>query len=213
MNVVAEPFSSVAAKPQQWLARDYLKVERARSIAAVGPDGKERWAVMRPDEAAGWQWLTPGRLDGGKAQDAASALYSMQIADAAAGVSDAEAGLDKPVTVRVQTFDGWTYDLRIGKPGPEDRYYAKATVTGTVPEGRAPRADEKAEDKEREDKAFAERQSAMKAKLERERSLGAFTVLLAKSTVDPLLREQAALVVVEKSDDQTKKKDDKGKKK
>jgi hypothetical protein len=213
MNVVAEPFSSVAAKPQQWLARDYLKVERARSIAAVGPDGKERWAVMRPDEAAGWQWLTPGRLDGGKAQDAASALYSMQIADAAAGVSDAEAGLDKPVTVRVQTFDGWTYDLRIGKPGPEDRYYAKATVTGTVPEGRAPHADEKAEDKEREDKAFAERQSAMKAKLERERSLGAFTVLLAKSTVDPLLREQAALVVVEKSDDQTKKKDDKGKKK
>lgn len=213
MNVVAEPFSSVAAKPQQWLARDYLKVERVRSIAAVGPDGKERWAVMRPDEAAGWQWSTPGKLDGGKAQDAASALYSMQIADAAAGVSDAEAGLDKPVTVRVQTFDGWTYDLRIGKPGPEDRYYAKGTVTGTVPESRAPRTDEKAEDKEREDKAFAERQSAMKAKLERERSLGAFTVLLAKSTVDPLLREQAALVVVEKSDDQTKKKDDKGKKK
>jgi hypothetical protein len=209
MNVVAEPFTSVTAKPQQWLARDYLKVERIKSLAVLDPDGKERWSVMRPDEAAGWSWSTPGKLDGGKAQDGASALSAMQIADAAAGVSDADAGLDKPVTVRAQTFDGWSYDLRIGKAAPEDRYYAKAAVSGTVPEKRTPRADEKAEDKEKEEKAFAERQAAMKAKLEREQALGAFTVLLPKSTVDPLLRERSALVVAEKKD---AKKETKGKK-
>jgi hypothetical protein len=209
MNVVAEPFTAVTAKPQQWLARDYLKVERIKSLTVLGPDGKERWSVMRPDEAAGWTWSAPGKLDGGKAQDGASALYSMQIADAAADVSDADAGLDKPVTVRAQTFDGWSYDLRIGKAAPENRYYAKASVSGAVPEKRTPRADEKAEDKEKEDKAFAERQTALKAKLEREQALGAFTVLLPKSTVDPLLRERSALVAVEKKD---AKKDAKGRK-
>lgn len=206
MNVVAEPFSAVVAKPQQWLARDYLKVERIKSLAVLGPDGKERWSVTRPDEAAGWIWSAPGKLDGGKAQDGASALSAMQIADAAAGVSEADAGLDRPVTVRAQTFDGWSYDVRIGKAAPEDRYYVKAAVSGTVPEKRTPRADEKAEDKEKEEKAFAERQAALKAKLERERALGAFTVLLPKSAVDPLLRDRSALVVVEKKDAKTEAK-------
>ena len=82
----------------------------------------------------------------------------------------------------------------------EDRYYAKASVTGAVTGQRTPRADEKAEDREKEDQAFAERQAALKAKLEREQALGAFTVLLPKSTVDPLLRERSALVAVEKKD-------------
>jgi hypothetical protein len=213
MNVVTEPFSSVVAKPQQWLARDYLKVERVRSIAALGPDGRARWEVTRPDEAAGWKWSGPGKLDGGKAQDAASALYSMRIDDAAAGVSDAETGLDRPVTVRAQTFDGWTYDLRIGRPAPEDRYYVKASVAGTAPVSRTPRADEKAEDKEKEDKAFVERQAAARAKLEREQALGAFTVLLPKAAAEPLLRERAALVAVEKKDDAGKKTVEKGRRK
>lgn len=204
--VVSEPFAGVAAKPQQWLARDYLKVERVKSLAVLGPDGKERWSVSRPDEASGWKWSAPGKLDGGKVQDAASALYAMQIADAVTGVSDADAGLDKSTVARAQTFDGWTYELRIGKAAPEDRYYAKASVTGAVPEKREARADEKAEDKDKADKAFGERQAAMKAKLEREQSLGAFTVLLPKSTVEPLLRERSALVAVEKKDEKGKKK-------
>jgi hypothetical protein len=199
-NVVAEPLTAVAAKPQQWLARDYLRIERIRSIDVLGPDGKERWSVNRPDEASGWRWSAPGKLDGGKAQDAASALYSMRIDDAA--TSDADAGLDQPVTVRAQTFDGWSYELRIGKPAPEDRYHVKASVTGTVPDKRTPRPDEKAEDKEKEDKAFAERQATLKAKLEREQALGAYTVLVAKSGVEPLLRERSALVAVEKKDEQ-----------
>jgi hypothetical protein len=201
MNVVAEPFATVAAKPQQWLSRDYLRVERLKSLTVLGPDSKERWSVARPDEASGWTWSAPGKLDGGKAQDGASALYSMQIADAATGVSDADAGLDNPTTVRAQTFEGWTYELRIGKVAPEDRYYAKASVSGVVPEKREARGDEKAEDKDKEDKAFAERQAAMKAKLAREQALGAFTVLLPKSTVEPLLRERSALVAVEKKDE------------
>jgi hypothetical protein len=200
-NVVAEPLSAVVAKPQQWLARDYLKVERIRALTVLGPDGKERWSVVRPDEAAGWTWSGPGKLDGGKAQDGASALYSMRIDDAAPGGSDAEAGFDRPVTVRAQTFDGWSYELRIGKPAPEDRYHVKASVTGAVPEKRTPRPDEKAEDRDKEEKAFAERQAALKAKLAREQALGAFTVLVPKSTVEPLLRERSALVAVVPKDD------------
>lgn len=204
--VIADPLAAVAAKPQQWLARDYLKVERIRALEVLDPDGKERWSVLRPDEAAGWKWSAPEKLDGGKAQDAASALYAIRIDDAAADASDATTGLDRPVTVRAQTFDGWSYELRIGKPAPEDRYYVRASVTGTVPDQRTPRPDEKAEDREKEDKAFAERQAALKAKLAREQALGVYTVLVPKATVEPLLRERSALIAVDKKDE---KKDEK----
>jgi hypothetical protein len=117
-----------------------------------------------------------------------------------AGASDLDSGLDRPTTVRAQTFDGWKYELRIGKAVPEDRYYAKASVSGSVAEKREPRAGEKSGEKDKEDKAFAERQAAMKAKLEHEQSLGAFTVLLPKSTAEPLLRDRGALLIAEKRD-------------
>ena len=206
MNVVAEPFSSVQPAPPQWLAHDYLKGERIRSVSVAGPDGKERWAIARDKEADGWRWSAPAKLDPGKAQDAASALYSMQIADVASGVAEADSGLDKPVVVRAQTFDGWTYELRIGKPAPGDRYYVRSAVAGAVAQSRTPSADEKPDEKEKQDKAFAERKAQLSARLEREKALGAFTVLVAKSAVEPLLRERTALVAVAKKDEKGAKK-------
>jgi hypothetical protein len=204
-SVVAEPFSAVQAKPQQWLARDYLRAERIRSLSIAGPDGKERWAIARDAESQGWKWTAPGKLDAGKAQDAVNALYSMQIADAATGVSDTDAGLDKPLVARAESFDGWIYELRIGKPAPEDRYYVRTSVSGTIPESRTAPADEKADDKEKQDKAFAERKAELAARLERQQAVSAFVVLVPKSAVEPLLRERSELVAVEKRDAKAKK--------
>lgn len=199
-SVVAEPFSSVQARPQQWLPREYLRAERLKTISVTGPDGQARWSVRRDKETDAWQWSGAAKLDTGKAQDAASALYSMQLGDAAPGVSDADAGLDRPVRVRAETFDGWIYELRIGKPAPEDRYYVRSSVTGTVPDARTPAADEKPEDREKLDKAFAERRAEASAKLAREQAFGAFTVMVSKSAVEPLLRSRGDLVAVAKPD-------------
>jgi len=197
-SVVAEPFSSVQAKPQQWLPREYLRAERLKAISVTGPDGQLRWSVERDKETDPWRWNAAAKLDAGKAQDAASALYSLQLGDAAAGVSDAEAGLDNPVRVRAETFDGWRYEIQIGKPAPEDRYYVRSSVTGTVPEARTPAADEKPEDKEKLDQAFAERRAEAAAKLAREQAVGAFIVMVNKSAVEPLLRGRGELVAVAK---------------
>lgn len=203
--VVNEPFSQINAKPQSWLARELLRVERIKSVAAIAPDGKEKWAVVKDTEAGDWKWSGAGKLDTGKAQDAASALYGLQIADAAPNVGDADAGLDKPLRIRAQTFEGWTYELAIGKQSPEDRYYTRSTVTGTVPDSRTPPSDEKAEDKEKADKAFGERKEMLAAKLEREKAVSARTVLIAKSTLEPLLRDRNAFVAVAKPKDADKK--------
>jgi hypothetical protein len=191
-------FSTVLAKPEQWLSKELMRYERPKSITTFGPDGKERWSVAKEKEDTEWQLTGPGPLDLQKAYDASSALYALQIADAAPGVNDADSGLDKPTSVRADTFEGWTYELKIGNAGPDNRYYARSSVTGTVPEARKPAADEKPEDKEKADKAFAEQKELLTAKLAREQALAGRTVLIAKTAADPLLRDREAMIKVEK---------------
>ncbi len=198
VSVVSEPFASVAAKPQGWLAKELMRLERPKSLTVTGPDGRARWSVSKDSEAGDWKLAGAGKFNTGRAQDAASALYGLRIADAAAGVSDAEAGLDKPTLVRATTFEGWTYEVRIGKPAPGGRHYVKTNVTGAVPEARTPAADEKPEDKEKNEKAFTERKDMLAAKLAREKAVAGPTVLVESASIAPLLRDRAALLAVEK---------------
>ena len=167
-------------------------------LTVVGPDGKAKWSVSKDSEAGDWKLAAAGKFDTGKAQDAASALYGLRIADAAAGVSDADAGLDKATLIRATTFEGWTYEVGIGKPAPGARHYVKTSVTGTVPEARTPAADEKPENKEKNDKAFAERKELLAAKLAREKAVAGQAVLVESASVAPLLRDRSALLTVEK---------------
>ena len=198
VSVVSEPFTGVAAKPQGWLAKELLRLERPKALTVVGPDGRNRWSVSKDGEAGEWKLAGAGKFNTGKAQDAAGALYGLRIADAAAGVSDADAGLDKPTLVRATTFEGWTYEVRIGKPAPGGRHYVKTGVTGAAPEARAPAADEKPEDKEKNEKAFTERTDLLAAKLAREKAVAGQTVLVESPSLEPLLRDRAALLAVEK---------------
>jgi hypothetical protein len=198
VSVVSEPFASVAAKPQDWLAKELLRLERPKSLIVAGPDGRERWSVSKASEASDWKLAGAGKFNTGRAQDAASALYGLRIADAAAGVSDADAGLDKPTLVRATTFEGWTYEVRIGKPAPGGRRYVKTGITGAAPETRTPAADEKPEDKEKNEKAFTDRKELLAAKLAREKAVAGQTVLVESSSLEPLLRDRAALLAMEK---------------
>ncbi len=201
VSLINEAFTNVAAKPEQWLVKELFRVERPKAVVAIGPDGKEDWSLVKETDDGFWKLVGPGALDLQKGTDAGSALYALPIADAAAGVSDADAGLDRPRTIRAQTYDGWTYELKIGKADPSSRYFARSTVTGTVPEARTPPADEKAEDKEKADKAFAERKETVQAKLAREQSVAGRTVLVSKASIDALLRDRKGLLKVDKPKD------------
>ncbi len=198
VNVVNESFGNVLAKPEQWLSKELIRFERPKSITTFGSDGKEKWSVSKEKEDAEWKLDGPETLDLQKAYDASSALYALQIADAAPAVSDPDAGLDKPTTVRAQTFEGWTYELKIGKAAADKRYYVRSSVTGAVPEARKAPGNEKAEDKEKADKAFAEQKEALAAKLAREQALAGRTVLVGATAVEPLLRDRSALIKAEK---------------
>ena len=105
-------------------------------------------------------------------------------------MSDAEAGLDKPTTVRAQTFEGWNYELKIGKPAAGGPIFVRAERDGSVPEPRAARADDKLGEKPRANEVNGPRvkrrrtrrsrssKELLAAKLAREQAVAGRTVLV-----------------------------------
>ena len=190
---VGDPLLEVEAKPQEWLVKDLLRVEGSKTISS-SKDGKPRWTVTRDTESADWKLVgSKDRPDLQKATDLASSLGWVNLVDVVADPAKAETGLDHPVRIQSQTFDGLKYTLDIGKQA-ETGYYVRIAVSGEPLKTRTPGKNEKAEDKLRNDKDFEERRKKLLDKLPGEKKLESWTYLVAKTTLDPLLRDRAQLM-------------------
>jgi hypothetical protein len=96
--------------------------------------------------------------------------------------------------VVAETFDNLTYTIKIAKGKSGDDYLVNASVAGEAPKSRAPEKDEKAEQKERRDKDFQESRMRLEIRLAREKAQSAWTYVVSKKDVEPLLRERADLI-------------------
>lgn len=199
--VVSDPLTAADAKPAAWLSKDVFRIESAKVLTSTTGDGKPRWAYYRDTDSVDWKFAgSAEKIDLQKAQDNVSALIYVSLAD----VTDpSKANFDKGIKVKVDTFDGFTYAVSIGDKAEGDLYHLKFTVSADIPKSRVVPRNEKPEDKEKADKEFADRNKALAEKLEREKKLEAWTYLVSKTTVDPLLRERAQLLP-EKKDEKKK---------
>ena len=80
-------------------------------------------------------------------------------------------GLDKPTVVTLDTFDNFTYTIKLGQK-TNDNLPMVVAVTAQIPKERTPGKDEKPEDKARLDKEFKEKQKKLEDKLSQEQSYG-----------------------------------------
>ena len=195
--LVSDTFDEIQVKPEQWLNRDFFKVENPKSIAVAGTAAGVNWKITRDTASAPWKLVDskPGEeLDNAKAAGAATLF-------AAAGFSDVlppdapvgDTGLDKPSTVRIETFDGFVYELRIGKLMGEN-YPVLVSVNAELPKKRTPAADEKPEDKAKLDQEFQTRQKQLTDKIATEQKLLIWPYLIPKGTIDQLLKERTSLM-------------------
>ena len=200
--VVSDTFEEIQMKPEQWLNRDFIKIENARSIAVAGNTPAMNWTIVRDAAASPWKLADakPGEeLDNAKASSAASYLTAPSLADVLAPDAPvAETGLDKPSTVRIETFDNFSYELRIGKLMGEN-YPVLVSVKAELPKERTPVPDEKPEDKARLDQEFQTKQKQLTDKLATEQKLQARPYLIAKSTIDQMLKDRASLLTEAKA--------------
>jgi hypothetical protein len=199
--LVSDTFEEIQMKPEQWLSRDFIKIENPKTIAFTGATPAMNWKLVRDAVTSLWRLADPKpgeELDNAKAAGVASIFVYGNFADVlAADAAVAETGLDKPSTVRIETFDNFVYELKIGKLMGEN-YPVLVSVKGEPPKERTPAADEKPEDKARLDQEFQAKQKQMADKLATEQKLPARPYLIAKSTIDQMLKDRASLMAEKK---------------
>ena len=206
LAVVSDPLSNVEAKPDAWLNKDFFKVEKIRSLAVAYPAATNSWKVTRDTETAtDWKLADAKpeeKLDSSKTSGFSYALGSSSFADVLpADTKPEQVGLDKPTVVTIDTFDNFTYTLKLGQK-TNDNLPMVVAVAAQIPKERTPGKDEKPEDKAKLDKEFKDKQKKFEDKLSQEQSYGKWTYLVSNWTVDSLLKERNQLMA-EKKDDKT----------
>ena len=194
MLAVAEPLAQVESKPDPWLVKELIRVDVAKSIASTGKDGRRRWTVSRKSDGADWTFSdSKGKPDLQKATDLSSSLGWIDLVDVVPDPAKVDTGLDHGVAIKAETFDGITYTLRVGNAAGQN-YYLGFQVEGEPAKQRVAPKGEKAEDKARNDKSFEDRRKKLVEQIEREKRLSRWTYLVAKNSIEPLLRDRTQLL-------------------
>ncbi len=202
--VVSDPFSNVDGKPADWLDKEsFFKVEKLKSIAVTAATNS--WNLARESETNEWKLAgvkTGEQLDTAKSSPVTSALAAPSFNDVATNAAPDATGLDKPLTARLETFDGFTYDVKVGKKLGDDKddYYFQVAVDAKLVKERTPGKDEKPEDKAKLDKEFKDKVDKLEEKLKNEKALAKWTYVVSKYSIEPLLKERKDLLADKKEE-------------
>lgn len=196
--VIADALANVEARPEQWLQKDFFKVEKLQSVSLAFPVATNDWTLTR-DAEGGEMKLADKKegedLDSGKAAGVGNALGYANFTDVVSPETRPESlGLDKPTVATLTTFDHFTYVVQIGKGTNDENYPIRISVNAVLPKERVAGKDEKKEDKDKLDKAFKESLEKLQEKLNHEKALEKWTYMVSKWTVDPLLKTRSELM-------------------
>ncbi len=190
--LVSDPLSSLDPKPEDWLNKNWLKVEKPKAISVVSTNATNNWKLTRESESGDWKLAdakADETADSGKTSGMNYLLSSAQFNDVLVDPKPEKTGLNNPTTATIETFDGFTYIIKIGKAEGEN-HAVQISVAGDFPKERTPGKDEKAEDKTKLDKEFADKRKQQEDKLKSEKALEKWTYLVSNWTVENLLKSR-----------------------
>lgn len=200
--LVSDPLSNLEPNADNWLNKDFFKIEKAKSIAVTFPTGTNSWRLARETEGADLKLVDakPGEeLDSAKASGVANPFSSPSFSDVAVGVSPEVSGMDKPTLVNVETLDGFAYTVKVGAK-TNDNFFLTMSVTANLTKERPPGKDEKPEDKTKLDQEFADKLKKLEEKLAAEKACEPWTYLVASWTVDSIIKERSHFLVEKKEE-------------
>jgi hypothetical protein len=201
--LIGDPLGNVEAKPEQWLKKDFFKVERPKAIAVAFAETTNSWKLVRDTETGDWKFAEAKpeeKLDSTKASGVTSPFTAPSFNDVVAlSAKPEDNGLDKPTVITVDTFDDFTYTVKVGRKSGDD-YPITVTVAANFPKERTRAKEEKPEDMVQADKAFAERQKQLEEKLKAAKFFEQRTYLVPSYNIDPILKERKDLLVDKKEE-------------
>lgn len=199
--VVSNTFYDIESKPEAWLDKAFLDVQKIQEIAVTGPDEKENWKVGRKNESATDYELLDAKtgeaLDGPKLS--ISSLLSAPTFNDVHAKDKAGELLKGATKAKITTFDGFTYDVQVAKQSQDgtDKYYLSFTVSADIPQKRPEVKDEKEEDKKKADEAFAAQKKSKEEKLAKEKRFAGWVFEVSEYTVNNLFKKRSEIVRVE----------------
>jgi Domain of unknown function (DUF4340) len=201
--LIKDPLDKLEAKPAEWLQKDFFHIERPKAIAVTFPVATNSWKITRDVESGEWKLAEAKpeeKLDTTKVPGVANPFSSPSFNDVVLpGAKPEDNGLDKPTVVTVDTFDDFTYVVKVGTKNG-DEYPVKMTVTANFPNERVPAKDEKPEDKDKADKAWKDRQKQLETNLQTAQAFAKWTYLVPSYNVDPMLKERKDLLEEKKEE-------------
>jgi len=203
ISQLTDPLDNVEPKPDIWLDKEFFKIEKAKSFELISTNIADSWKIYRETETNEWKMagLNPGEeADKIKLAAVGSALSYPTFVDVISKNKTNDTGLDKPIKLVVETFDGFTYNLSIGNKTQDDNYYLAFNVNANLPKERTPEKDEKPEDKAKKDKEFQDNLKKLKDKFEKEKKFENWNYLVTKWTIETVLKTRKELLVEKKDE-------------
>ncbi len=193
--VVGDPLEKALAQPGAWLAKDFFKVDRIKTLQVAG-DRDASWKITRDEEWGQWKFAAGGgQLNPSAAVGANNALSALSFSDV---ILDDKTGTENVITVTAETFDNLTYVIKLA-PHAGGGYVLRYSVAGEPPKTRKPetngKIEEKAEDAAKRDKEFADSRQRLEARVMLEQARSQWAYVVPGKQVAPLLlqREQLAI--------------------
>jgi hypothetical protein len=229
--VVPKTFYDLQADPSDWLVRDFFRVQKPKNVTVTHPEG-EVYKFTRETEGGDLQFeglAENEELNTANTGTIGAPFSSASFKDVAVGddAKPEQSGLDKPVKVEIDTFDGLKYLVSVGK-GKGDNvdsdaanatvttasYFLTVEVSADLPKERVAEADEtvaddasdedkkKAEDlKNQRDAKFAADQETLKEKLEKEKGFAGIVYEVDSWAVEKFFKKRDELVKEKEAED------------
>jgi Domain of unknown function (DUF4340) len=187
--VVSELFSSVdPINVPQWLDKTFIKTDDLKSITRKPVGNASGWKLTRPDKKSPWQ-LADAASGETLNPDLATSLSSFAPAfEDVKTDGEANTGLQQPVEIELETFDGFDCQLAIGTVAPNSTHFLRVKVDAHLLTERKPEANETPDEKKKRDDEFSKQLEAQRKRLETEKGFEKWVYLVSDWSIEPLLK-------------------------
>jgi hypothetical protein len=195
--LVSEAFLSLdPLTPSQWLDKSFIVPNELKEITQSPWSNNPGWKISRANQKADWKLENAQpteKLDESFVRTLQ--IFTPNFVDVRpAPTSQDETGLKDPFHVQLSTFDGFQYDLFLGKQAPDNGRYTQLKVAAHLPTTRTPEPGEKPEDKTKRDEEFAKKQADLKQRLEKEKKCEQWIYIVPEYNVETFLKRRDEIV-------------------
>lgn len=193
--LINDPLMEWEVDPKQWIDKNFINIQEIKSVLITTPNPVDSWGAERKtiDSAFELTGATSAEaLDTAKANGLTTLLANGTFIDVQPKAEVNPELFKGATTVKITTFEGFTYDVKFiihsegAGENAEEKCFFTFDVTAELVATRQVPADEKPEDKTKNDEAFATKLKTLQTKLEKEKELSHWAFEISAYNVDVL---------------------------